>query len=80
MTGTAAVIVHTVLAILALRIGLYSFMAWRRLRQKHAVAGSAPAGSERVWVLVLPVVTLLCVLVLVNSVVAIVGALGGPAD
>lgn len=80
MTGTAAVIVHTVLAILALRIGVYSFMVWRRLRQKHVVAGSAPAGSERVLMVALPVLAVLCVAVLVNSGVEIVAALGAPAD
>lgn len=79
MTGTSSLIVHAVLAILALRIGIYSVMAWRRLRQKHVVAGSVPAGGERVLMVVLPVLAILCVVVLVNSAVAIVAALVAPA-
>jgi len=76
VTGTPALIVHAVLAILALRIGIYSVMAWRRLRQKHVVAGSVPVGGERVVMVGLPVVAILCVAVLVNSAVEIVVALG----
>lgn len=54
----AALIINTVLAILGIRLGLYCFMAWQRLRQKLAVAGAAPSARERFFLKALPVVAL----------------------
>lgn len=72
-------IVHSVLAIVGIRLGLYCVMAWQRLRLKQAVAGSPPAGRERFFLIVLPIVALLMAAMVVNSGIAVIGLLGHPA-
>ncbi|MEQ1802015.1 MAG: hypothetical protein ABL989_08850 [Gammaproteobacteria bacterium] len=73
----APLIIHAVLAIVGIRLGLYSFMAWKRLRLKHAIASTAPAGLERLFLVLLPVVAALMAAMVLNSGVAVIGLLAG---
>jgi hypothetical protein len=75
----APLIIHSVLAILGIRLGLYCVMAWQRLRLKHTVAGSSPAGRERFFLFVLPVVALLMATMVVHSGLVVIRLLGNPA-
>lgn len=71
-------IIHSVLAIVGIRLGLYCVMAWQHLRQKHTVAGSSPVGRERFFLFALPVIALLMAGMVANSGIAVVGLLGNP--
>jgi len=75
----APLIIHSVLAIVGIRLGLYCVMAWQRLRLKRTVAMSPPRGSERFLLFALPVVALLMAAMVVNSGIAVIGLLGNPA-
>ena len=68
----APLIIHSVLAILGIRLGLYCVMAWQRLRLKHAVAGCSPAGRERFFLVALPVIAVLMAAMVVNSGLAVI--------
>lgn len=75
----APLIIHSVLAILGIRLGLYCVMVWQRLRLRHTVAGTSAAGRERFLLFALPVLALLMAAMVVNSGIAVVGLLGSPA-
>lgn len=75
----APLIIHTVLAIVGIRLGLYGVMMWQRLRLKHSVASPTLAGRERFLLIVLPVVVLLMAVMVVNSGLAVIELLGNPA-
>lgn len=75
----AALIINTVLAILGIRLGLYCFMAWQRLRQKLAVAGAAPSARERFFLVALPLFALAMAGVVLWCGLAVMRALGPAA-
>ncbi len=75
----APLIIHSVLAILGIRLGLYCVVVWQRLRLRHTVAGTPAAGRDRFLLLALPVLALLMAAIVVNSGIAVFGLLGSPA-
>lgn len=75
----APLIIHSVLAIVGIRLGLYAVMTWQRLRLRHRVAGTSAAGRERLFLIALPLVALLMAVMVVNSGIAVIGLLGNPA-
>ncbi len=72
-------IVHSVLAIIGIRLGLVCVMTWQRLRLRHRVAGTVPTGRERVFLVALPLLALLMAATVVNSGIAVIGLLGNAA-
>ena len=75
----APLIIHTVLAIVGIRLGLYCVMAWQRLRLRHRIAGTPASARERIFLIALPLVALLMAAMVVNSGIAVIGLLGNPA-
>jgi hypothetical protein len=75
----APLIIHSVLAIVGIRLGLYAVMTWQRLRLRHRVAGTAASGRESALLIALPLVALLMAAMVVNSGLAVVDLLGSPA-
>jgi len=71
-------IIHAVLAIVGLRLGLYGVMAWQRLRLKRAVAATPAGGTERLFLIALPVLVLLMAAMVINSGLAVIRLLGNP--
>jgi len=75
----APLIIHSVLAIIGIRLGLYCVMTWQRLRLRHRVAGTSASGRDRVFLIALPLIALLMAAIVVNSGIAVIGLLGSPA-
>jgi hypothetical protein len=72
-------IIHSVLAIVGIRLGLLCVMTWQRLRLGHRVAGTPASGRERVFLVALPLFALLMAAMVVNSGITVIGLLGNPA-
>lgn len=75
----APLIIHSVLAIIGIRLGLVCVTTWQRLRLRHRVAGTRASGRERVFLVALPLFALLMAATVVNSGMAVIGLLGNPA-
>lgn len=74
-----SLIIHTVVAIVGLRLGLYSFMEWKRLRLKRAIASSGAGGWDTFFLFAWPVLTLLMAALVINNLISIVRMMSGPA-